>query len=52
MKEKCKNKNYNNNKKTEPKNKQRQKRTRGDITVVRGWELNDFAVHLCKASLF
>ena len=28
------------------KNKQRRKRTKGTEAVVKGWELNDFAVHL------
>ena len=28
------------------KNKQRQKRARGTEAIVKGWELNDFAVHL------
>ena len=27
-------------------NKQRQKRARGTETIVKGWELNDFVVHL------
>ena len=28
------------------KKKQRQKRTRGTKAIVKGWELNDFVVHL------
>ena len=28
------------------KNKQKQKEARGTEAVVKGWELNDFAVHL------
>ena len=28
------------------KNKQRQKRTRGTEATVKGWELNDFFLHL------
>ena len=53
MKEKCK--------KQQKKNKQRQKGAMGTEAIVKGWELNDFAVHLsfhlgflqliCKASL-
>ena len=40
-----KNNNNNNNKKKQ-KQKQRQKRTRGTEAIVKGWELNDFFVHL------
>ena len=49
MKEKCK--------KQQKKNKQRQKGAMGTKAIVKGWELNDFVVHLsflqliCKASL-
>ena len=49
MKKKCK--------KQQKKNKQRQKGARGTEAIVKGWELNDFVVHLsflqliCKASL-
>ena len=51
MKEKCK--------KQQKKNKQRQKGARGTEAIVKGWELNDFAVDLscgfvqliCKVSL-
>ena len=38
MKEKCK--------KQQKKNKQRQKGAMGTEAIVKGWELNDFAVHL------
>ena len=34
------------NKKKQKKNKQRQKGARGRETIVKGWELNDLAVHL------
>ena len=30
------------------KNKQRQKGARGTEAMVKGWELNDFAVHLIQ----
>ena len=30
------------------KNKQRQKGARGTEAIVKGWELNDFAVHLIQ----
>ena len=49
MKEECK--------KQQKKNKQRRKGARGTDAIVKGWELNDFVVHLsflqliCKASL-
>ena len=39
MKEKCK-------KKQQNKNKKRQKGARGIEAIVKGWELNDFVVHL------
>ena len=49
MKENCK--------KQQKKNKQKQKGARGTETKVKGWELNEFVVHLssvlhliCKAS--
>ena len=32
--------------KTTKENKQRQKGTRGTEAIVKGWELNDFIVHL------
>ena len=32
--------------KKQNKNKQRQKRARGTEAIVKGWELNDFAVYL------
>ena len=32
--------------KQQKKNKQRQKGTRGTEAIVKGWELNDFVVHL------
>ena len=38
MKENCK--------KQQKKNKQRQKGARGTAAIVKGWELNDFVVHL------
>ena len=38
MQDKCK--------KQQNKNKQRQKGARGIEAIVKGWELNDFAVHL------
>ena len=38
MKENCKNQ--------QKKNKQRQKGARGIEAIVKGWELNDFIVHL------
>ena len=38
MKEKCK--------EQQKKNKQRQKGARGIEAIVKGWELNDFVVHL------
>ena len=38
MKEKCK--------KQQKKNKQRQKGARGTEAIAKGWELNDFVVHL------
>ena len=38
MKEKCK--------KQQKKNKQSQKGARGTEAIVKGWELNDFVVHL------
>ena len=38
MKENCK--------KQQKKNKQRHKGARGTETIVKGWELNDFVVHL------
>ena len=38
MKEKCK--------KQPKKNKQKQQGARGTEAFVKGWELNDFAVHL------
>ena len=44
-------------KKQQKKNKQRQKRARETEATVKGWALNDFAVHLsffqliCQASL-
>ena len=38
MKEKCK--------KQQKKNKQRQKWAMGTEAIVKGWELNDFVVHL------
>ena len=49
MKEECK--------EQQKKNKQRRKGARGTEAIVKGWELNDFVVHLsflqlkCKASL-
>ena len=33
-------------KKQQKKIKQRHKRARGTVTIVKGWELNDFVVHL------
>ena len=33
-------------KKQQKKNKQRQKAARGTEALVKGWELNDFVVHL------
>ena len=33
-------------KKQQKKNKQRQKGARGTETIVKGWQLNDFVVHL------
>ena len=39
MKEKCK--------KQQKKSKQKQKEGRGTEATVKGWELNDFVVHLC-----
>ena len=33
-------------KKQQEKNKQRQKGARGTEALVKGWELNDFVVHL------
>ena len=38
MKEKCKNQ--------QNKHKQRQKGERGTEAIAKGWELNDFVVHL------
>ena len=38
MKENCR--------KQQKKNKQRQKGARGTEAIVKGWELNDFVVHL------
>ena len=38
MKEKCK--------KQQKENKQRQKRARGPEAIAKGWELNNFVVHL------
>ena len=38
MKENCKNQ--------QKKNKQRQKGARGIEAIVKGWELNDFIMHL------
>ena len=38
----------NRSKKKNKTNKQRQKRTRGTGAIVKGWELNDFVVHLSK----
>ena len=38
MKEKCK--------KQQKRNKKRQKGARGTEATVKGWELNDFVVHL------
>ena len=35
-----------NYKKQEKKNKQRQKGARGTEAIAKGWELNDFVVHL------
>ena len=37
-------------KKQQKKIKQRQKRARGTVTIVKGWELNDFVV-IFKSSL-
>ena len=34
------------NKKKQKQQQQRQKRTRGTKVIVKGWELNDFVVHL------
>ena len=36
----------NRSKKKNKTNKQRQKRTKGTRAIVKGWELNDFVVHL------
>ena len=38
MKEKCK--------KQQKENKQKQKGARGSEAIAKGWELNDFVVHL------
>ena len=38
----------NRSKKKNKTNKQRQKRTKGTGAIVKGWELNDFVVHLSK----
>ena len=38
--------NENNRWKRNAEKKQRQKRTRGTKAIVKGWELNDFVVHL------
>ena len=35
-----------NRKNQQKKNKQRQKRARGTEAIVKGWELNNFVVHL------
>ena len=40
MKEKCK------KQQQQQKNRQKQKGARGTEAIVKGWELNDFVVHL------